>query len=87
MIEYTDAMFAEDIARMSKEDFFNWLLMQMERNDPNGEYDKNWMMKHPSKVLSILLQWVVDCGGADFCYRWMYLSIIKLNIMIKKGGA
>lgn len=83
---YTDAMLAEDIAMMGKNEFFEWLSCQMERNDPNGEYSKDWIAKHPIETLSILFQWVEDCGGVNFCYRWIYLSITKLNVMVKKGS-
>lgn len=83
---YTDAMFAEDIAKMDKETFFEWLVRQMERNDPNGEYDAELMSQSPKEVLELLFQWVEDCGGAFICYRWLCLAIAKLNNIIMKGG-
>lgn len=83
---YTAAMYAEDIAKMNRKEFFGWLTIQMERNDPNGEYDAELISQSPKEVFELLLQWVEDCGGADICYHWLCLAIAKLNNIIMEGG-
>lgn len=79
-------MIAEDIAKMSKDDFFEWLAKQMKRNDPNGLYDAEEMSQCLEEVLELLFQWVEDCGGAENCYFWICIAITKLNSFIMKGG-
>ena len=77
---------AEKVAKMSKDNFFEWLKSHMLINDPNGEYTIEWLKSHIKETFSILLQWIKDSNGADNCSFWLSVAIIKLKNYLEKGS-
>lgn len=58
-----ESIFEQDIS--SKYDGADYVAVQMTRNDPNGEYTSEDVIRHPDDYLDILLDWKDDIESAN----------------------
>lgn len=55
------------------------IVKDMQRNDPNGEYDPLFVYQHPETIQAILDQWKEDLGG--IAPLWLEMLQIDLDIV------